>query len=326
VWIWRWRRGRRWPWWVRPACPARRFPGCAVPSWGSGARSASGCPSPACTATWWWPSGGPPGYAGSKLDHPDRVLDLVGLSGRGRERPEELAPGARQRAGLAVGVAAGPGASARGRADLTTRHPRPLPGALCMRGVRCLGEQGAAAVHCFGTRVCMRTLEKTLHPQWTHSESTVPHPTCPMRSRRCVMAVSAKAIRPAASEWGRPPWRTPLNTDQGGSTSLVDDGLRGACRRRHRMRVISGGPRYGRSHPNSSTCLEHLSSWPDPAVRTREPVSDGGRADDRWHLTGQPRSWPTYRLAHVVRAERAAVRLDLATETLQHSPRNTHPG
>jgi ABC-type lipoprotein export system ATPase subunit len=46
---------------------------------------------------------------GIKLDHPDRVLDLVGLSGRGRERPEDLPPGARQRAALAVGIAAGPG-------------------------------------------------------------------------------------------------------------------------------------------------------------------------------------------------------------------------
>jgi ABC-type lipoprotein export system ATPase subunit len=46
---------------------------------------------------------------GIRLDHPDRVLDLVGLSGRGREHPSELAPGARQRAALAVGIAAGPG-------------------------------------------------------------------------------------------------------------------------------------------------------------------------------------------------------------------------
>jgi ABC-type lipoprotein export system ATPase subunit len=46
---------------------------------------------------------------GVKLDHPDRVLDLVGLSGQGRERPEELPAGARQRAALAVGIAAGPG-------------------------------------------------------------------------------------------------------------------------------------------------------------------------------------------------------------------------
>ena len=46
---------------------------------------------------------------GIRLDHPDRVLDLVGLSGRGRENPEDLPPGARQRAALAVGIAAGPG-------------------------------------------------------------------------------------------------------------------------------------------------------------------------------------------------------------------------
>jgi putative ABC transport system ATP-binding protein len=46
---------------------------------------------------------------GVRLDHPDRVLDLVGLGGRGREHPSDLPPGARQRAALAVGIAAGPG-------------------------------------------------------------------------------------------------------------------------------------------------------------------------------------------------------------------------
>ncbi|MGI5244841.1 ABC transporter ATP-binding protein [Dactylosporangium sp. CA-139066] len=46
---------------------------------------------------------------GIKLDDPDRILDLVGLPGLGRARIEELAPGARQRAALAVGIAAGPG-------------------------------------------------------------------------------------------------------------------------------------------------------------------------------------------------------------------------
>ncbi|GAA0721197.1 ATP-binding cassette domain-containing protein [Dactylosporangium roseum] len=46
---------------------------------------------------------------GIKLDDPDRILDLVGLPGLGRARIDELAPGARQRAALAVGVAAGPG-------------------------------------------------------------------------------------------------------------------------------------------------------------------------------------------------------------------------
>ncbi|GAA4264256.1 ABC transporter ATP-binding protein [Dactylosporangium darangshiense] len=46
---------------------------------------------------------------GIKLDDPDRILDLVGLPGLGRSRIDELAPGARQRAALAVGIAAGPG-------------------------------------------------------------------------------------------------------------------------------------------------------------------------------------------------------------------------
>jgi putative ABC transport system ATP-binding protein len=46
---------------------------------------------------------------GIKLDDPDRILDLVGLPGMGRARIGELPPGARQRAALAVGIAAGPG-------------------------------------------------------------------------------------------------------------------------------------------------------------------------------------------------------------------------
>jgi putative ABC transport system ATP-binding protein len=46
---------------------------------------------------------------GIKLDDPDRILDLVGLPGQGRARLGGLAPGARQRAALAVGIAAGPG-------------------------------------------------------------------------------------------------------------------------------------------------------------------------------------------------------------------------
>src|SRR5215468_3216422 len=49
------------------------------------------------------------GTAGIQLDDPDRILDLVGLRGQGRARVRELAPGARQRAALAVGIAAGPG-------------------------------------------------------------------------------------------------------------------------------------------------------------------------------------------------------------------------
>jgi ABC-type lipoprotein export system ATPase subunit len=49
------------------------------------------------------------GTAGIELDHPDRILDLVGLPGQGRARIDDLAPGARQRAALAVGIACGPG-------------------------------------------------------------------------------------------------------------------------------------------------------------------------------------------------------------------------
>src|SRR5262252_4234802 len=47
--------------------------------------------------------------AGISLDDPDRILDLVGLGGQGRAHVSDLAPGARQRAALAVGIATGPG-------------------------------------------------------------------------------------------------------------------------------------------------------------------------------------------------------------------------
>ncbi len=46
---------------------------------------------------------------GISLDEPDRILDLVGLSGAGKSVLADLAPGARQRAALAVGIATGPG-------------------------------------------------------------------------------------------------------------------------------------------------------------------------------------------------------------------------
>ncbi|HKE65721.1 MAG TPA: ATP-binding cassette domain-containing protein [Micromonosporaceae bacterium] len=46
---------------------------------------------------------------GVTLDDPDRILDLVGLAGRGRAHLADLAPDAKQRAALAVGIAAGPG-------------------------------------------------------------------------------------------------------------------------------------------------------------------------------------------------------------------------
>jgi ABC-type lipoprotein export system ATPase subunit len=49
------------------------------------------------------------GTRGVHLDHPERILDLVGLGGRGEATLDQLAPGARQRAALAVGIAAGPG-------------------------------------------------------------------------------------------------------------------------------------------------------------------------------------------------------------------------
>ncbi|WP_213454225.1 ABC transporter ATP-binding protein [Rhizomonospora bruguierae] len=47
--------------------------------------------------------------AGVELDDPDRILSLVGLGGMGPAKVGDLAPGARQRAALAVGVAASPG-------------------------------------------------------------------------------------------------------------------------------------------------------------------------------------------------------------------------
>jgi putative ABC transport system ATP-binding protein len=49
------------------------------------------------------------GTRGLKLDDPERILDLVGLGGQGRARVGDLAPGAQQRAALAIGIAAGPG-------------------------------------------------------------------------------------------------------------------------------------------------------------------------------------------------------------------------
>jgi putative ABC transport system ATP-binding protein len=46
---------------------------------------------------------------GIELDEPERILDLVGLTGEARTKPGELTAGQRQRAALAVGIAAGPG-------------------------------------------------------------------------------------------------------------------------------------------------------------------------------------------------------------------------
>jgi ABC-type lipoprotein export system ATPase subunit len=46
---------------------------------------------------------------GIELDEPERILDLVGLTGEAKTKPGELAAGQRQRAALAVGIAAGPG-------------------------------------------------------------------------------------------------------------------------------------------------------------------------------------------------------------------------
>jgi putative ABC transport system ATP-binding protein len=46
---------------------------------------------------------------GIELDEPERILDLVGLTGEAKTRPAELTAGQRQRAALAVGIAAGPG-------------------------------------------------------------------------------------------------------------------------------------------------------------------------------------------------------------------------
>ena len=47
--------------------------------------------------------------AGIELDDPERILDLVGLRGRASAKIDDLPPGARQRAALAVGIAASPG-------------------------------------------------------------------------------------------------------------------------------------------------------------------------------------------------------------------------
>ncbi|MCW6009828.1 ATP-binding cassette domain-containing protein [Micromonospora sp. CPCC 205371] len=47
--------------------------------------------------------------AGIELDDPERILDLVGLRGKATAKIGELPPGARQRAALAVGIAASPG-------------------------------------------------------------------------------------------------------------------------------------------------------------------------------------------------------------------------
>jgi putative ABC transport system ATP-binding protein len=47
--------------------------------------------------------------SGIALDDPERILDLVGLPGLGAARLGDLAPGARQRAAVAVGIAASPG-------------------------------------------------------------------------------------------------------------------------------------------------------------------------------------------------------------------------
>lgn len=49
------------------------------------------------------------GTKGVELDDPERVLDLVGLPGLGRAKLSQLTSGQRQRAALAVGIAAGPG-------------------------------------------------------------------------------------------------------------------------------------------------------------------------------------------------------------------------
>jgi ABC-type lipoprotein export system ATPase subunit len=49
------------------------------------------------------------GTRGVRLDDPERILDLVGLGGLGPALVGQLPPGARQRAALAVGIAAGPG-------------------------------------------------------------------------------------------------------------------------------------------------------------------------------------------------------------------------
>ena len=46
---------------------------------------------------------------GIEIEAPERILDLVGLSGEARAKPGDLSIGQRQRAALAVGIAAGPG-------------------------------------------------------------------------------------------------------------------------------------------------------------------------------------------------------------------------
>jgi putative ABC transport system ATP-binding protein len=46
---------------------------------------------------------------GVRLDDPGRILDLVGLGDHARAKPRQLTPGQRQRAALAVGIAAGQG-------------------------------------------------------------------------------------------------------------------------------------------------------------------------------------------------------------------------
>lgn len=46
---------------------------------------------------------------GAELEEPEHILELVGLYGLAKSKPGELATGQRQRAALAVGIAAGPG-------------------------------------------------------------------------------------------------------------------------------------------------------------------------------------------------------------------------
>ena len=49
------------------------------------------------------------GTRGIELEPPERILDLVGLSGEAKAKPGDLTIGQRQRAALAVGIAAGAG-------------------------------------------------------------------------------------------------------------------------------------------------------------------------------------------------------------------------
>lgn len=49
------------------------------------------------------------GTRGIELEPPERILDLVGLAGEAKAKPGDLAMGQRQRAALAVGIAAGAG-------------------------------------------------------------------------------------------------------------------------------------------------------------------------------------------------------------------------